>query len=159
MKIVVAILLRVLPSQFRQYGIKSPLTTNFINSELRYSYGALDGRGKAELALLYKSWRSVIPRMFRIPVKIFTLTFSSRNGMRIAPLRRYLTSTRREHVFAIALLLISAITIIIQKKTVMNTICFTAWNRSWRVKRMSTWIFHGCTKYLKTIQTRMILMV
>ena len=43
-----------LPGQFEQYGIKSPLTTNFINSALRYSYGAPDGRGKAELALLYK---------------------------------------------------------------------------------------------------------
>ncbi|MCU6663609.1 MAG: outer membrane beta-barrel protein [Silvania sp.] len=43
-----------LPDQFRQYGIRSPLTTNFFDSELRYSYGAPKGRGKGEIALGHK---------------------------------------------------------------------------------------------------------
>ncbi|EEQ01193.1 capsular polysaccharide biosynthesis protein [Yersinia rohdei ATCC 43380] len=43
-----------LPSQFRQFGINSPLSTNLLNGELRYSYGAPEGRGKAEVALIYK---------------------------------------------------------------------------------------------------------
>lgn len=45
--------------QFRQFGITSPLSPHFVNSELRYSYGAPEGRGKAELALQYKSYVSV----------------------------------------------------------------------------------------------------
>lgn len=43
-----------LPEQFREFGITSPLTTNLFNSELRYSYGAPDGRGRADLALMHR---------------------------------------------------------------------------------------------------------
>lgn len=46
-----------LPEQFKEFGINKPLSTRFFNSELRYSYGAPEGRGKAELALLYKQLR------------------------------------------------------------------------------------------------------
>ncbi|MCS3601417.1 hypothetical protein M2371_000603 [Buttiauxella sp. BIGb0471] len=45
------------PEQFQQFGVNSPLSTNLLNSELRYSYGAPEGRGKAEVALLYKKLR------------------------------------------------------------------------------------------------------
>ncbi len=46
-----------LPSQFRGFGITSPLDTNLLNTELRYSYGAPVGRGKTEVALLHKRLR------------------------------------------------------------------------------------------------------
>lgn len=115
-----------MPSQFRQYGIKSPLTTNFINSELRYSYGAPDGRGKAELALLYKKLTFGNTSDVQDTSEDFYTYIQQQEWHENSPLRRYLTSTRREHVFAIALLLTSVITITTQKKTVMNTICFTA---------------------------------
>ncbi|MFG0803297.1 outer membrane beta-barrel protein [Leclercia sp. GLN_9] len=45
-----------LPEQFRQFGVTSPLTTNLFNSELRYSYGAPNGRGRADLALMHREW-------------------------------------------------------------------------------------------------------
>ncbi|EEY3523467.1 outer membrane beta-barrel protein [Escherichia coli O128:H42] len=46
-----------LPEQYKQFGVTSPLKTHFLNSELRYSFGAPKGRGKAEVALLYKKLR------------------------------------------------------------------------------------------------------
>ncbi|RDK90808.1 putative beta-barrel porin 2 [Enterobacillus tribolii] len=46
-----------LPEQFRAFGVNSPLKTRFLSSELRYSFGAPEGRGKAEAALLYKQLR------------------------------------------------------------------------------------------------------
>ncbi|VFS67674.1 Uncharacterized protein conserved in bacteria (DUF2320) [Raoultella planticola] len=46
-----------LPEQFKEFGINKPLSTRFFNSELRYSYGAPEGRGKVELALLHKQLR------------------------------------------------------------------------------------------------------
>lgn len=45
------------PAQFRQFGINSPLHTRLFNSEVRYSYGAPEGRGKAILALNHKTLR------------------------------------------------------------------------------------------------------
>ena len=46
-----------LPEQFEQFGINKPLNTRFLSNELRYSYGAPEGRGKMEVALLYKQLR------------------------------------------------------------------------------------------------------
>lgn len=46
-----------LPQQFRAFGIDKPLKTRFLSNELRYSYGAPEGRGKVETALLYKQLR------------------------------------------------------------------------------------------------------
>jgi hypothetical protein len=46
-----------LPEQFKEFGIKKPIGTRFFNSELRYSYGAPEGRGKVEVALLRKQLR------------------------------------------------------------------------------------------------------
>lgn len=46
-----------IPEQFQEVGVNSPLSTNLLNSELRYSYGAPEGRGKAEVALIYKKLR------------------------------------------------------------------------------------------------------
>ncbi|HDR2793547.1 MULTISPECIES: outer membrane beta-barrel protein [Enterobacter] len=46
-----------LPEQFKEFGIDKPIGTRFFNSELRYSYGAPEGRGKAELALQHKQLR------------------------------------------------------------------------------------------------------
>ncbi|BDH46336.1 capsular polysaccharide biosynthesis protein [Salmonella enterica subsp. enterica serovar Choleraesuis] len=46
-----------LPSQFREFGINEPIATRFFNSELRYSYGAPEGRGKVEVALQHKQLR------------------------------------------------------------------------------------------------------
>ncbi|ATZ92985.1 MULTISPECIES: outer membrane beta-barrel protein [Dickeya] len=45
------------PQQFSDFGINSPLSSELFNSELRYSYGAPKGRGKAEVALLFKKLR------------------------------------------------------------------------------------------------------
>ncbi|RNM25571.1 capsular biosynthesis protein [Dickeya undicola] len=45
------------PQQFSDFGIHAPLNSELLNSELRYSYGAPKGRGKAELALLFKKLR------------------------------------------------------------------------------------------------------
>lgn len=45
------------PQQFSDFGIHSPLSTALFNSELRYSYGALKGRGKADVALLFRKLR------------------------------------------------------------------------------------------------------
>lgn len=115
-----------LPGQFEQYGIKSPLTTNFINSELRYSYGAPDGRGKAELALLYKKLTFGNTSDAQRVVKISTITFRNRNGTKIAWWQKFLTNTHPERVFAIALLLTSVTMITTQKKTLMSIICCMA---------------------------------
>ncbi|MEZ9565605.1 outer membrane beta-barrel protein [Vibrio artabrorum] len=38
------------PTQFNAFGVKTPLQNKFFNSELRYSYGALEGRGKLDFA-------------------------------------------------------------------------------------------------------------
>lgn len=46
-----------LPEQFRDFGINDPIATRFINSEVRYSYGAPEGRGKVEVALQHKQLR------------------------------------------------------------------------------------------------------
>lgn len=46
-----------LPEQFKEFGINKPIATRFFNSELRYSYGAPEGRGKAEVALMHKQLR------------------------------------------------------------------------------------------------------
>lgn len=46
-----------LPEQFKQFGVTQPLKTNFFSGETRYSYGAPEGRGRAEAALLYKQLR------------------------------------------------------------------------------------------------------
>ncbi|MCF0737826.1 outer membrane beta-barrel protein [Klebsiella pneumoniae] len=46
-----------LPEQFKEFGINKPIGTRFFNSELRYSYGAPEGRGKVEVALLHKQLR------------------------------------------------------------------------------------------------------
>lgn len=43
--------------QLRAFGIGSPLGTTLLNSELRYGYGSPEGRGKAEVALLFKKRR------------------------------------------------------------------------------------------------------
>ena len=46
-----------MPEQFKEFGINKPIGTRFFNSELRYSYGAPEGRGKVEVALLHKQLR------------------------------------------------------------------------------------------------------
>lgn len=46
-----------LPEQFKAFGIDKPLNTRFLSSEVRYSFGAPEGRGKVETALLYKQLR------------------------------------------------------------------------------------------------------
>lgn len=46
-----------LPEQFTAFGIDKPLNTRFLSNELRYSFGAPEGRGKVETALLYKQLR------------------------------------------------------------------------------------------------------
>ncbi|MEI7345859.1 outer membrane beta-barrel protein [Dickeya chrysanthemi] len=45
------------PQQLRDFGIHSPLSTRLFNSELRYSYGTPGGRGKADVALLFRKLR------------------------------------------------------------------------------------------------------
>lgn len=38
------------PTQFTSFGVNTPLQNRFLNSEIRYSYGAPEGRGKLDLA-------------------------------------------------------------------------------------------------------------
>ncbi|MEQ4512704.1 MAG: capsular biosynthesis protein [Dickeya sp.] len=45
------------PQQFSGFGVNSPLSTTVFNSELRYSYGTPGGRGKADVAVLFKTLR------------------------------------------------------------------------------------------------------
>ncbi|QDX32064.1 outer membrane beta-barrel protein [Dickeya poaceiphila] len=45
------------PQQLREFGIHSPLSNTLFNSELRYSYGTPGGRGKADVAVLFKKLR------------------------------------------------------------------------------------------------------
>ncbi|ELM3723741.1 outer membrane beta-barrel protein [Edwardsiella piscicida] len=46
-----------LPQQFIRYGITTPLRTTLQDGQLRYSYGADEGRGKAEMMLSYRRLR------------------------------------------------------------------------------------------------------